>query len=121
MLLIFHKTMTKIMSYIKSFNNKYVCFLWKNSTTLLWNYYTPCIKLIISKRCLILIVIITFNNLINLFDIFSFRLLKRAMDSLSGIPLQDGSDVFLYVAENFYGRDIVYDFFKKHMDEISFR
>ncbi|KAG8201081.1 hypothetical protein JTE90_028752 [Oedothorax gibbosus] len=49
------------------------------------------------------------------------RLLKRAMDSYSGIPLQDGSDVFSYVAENFYGRDIVYDFFKNHMDEISFR
>ncbi|GFY39306.1 aminopeptidase [Trichonephila inaurata madagascariensis] len=49
------------------------------------------------------------------------KLLKRAMDSSSGVPLQDGSDVFVYVAENFYGRDIVYDFFKRHMDEISFR
>ncbi|XP_015930152.1 thyrotropin-releasing hormone-degrading ectoenzyme [Parasteatoda tepidariorum] len=49
------------------------------------------------------------------------KLLKRAMNSESGIPLQDGSDVFIYIAENFYGRDIVYDFFKNHMDEISFR
>ncbi|GFT57145.1 aminopeptidase N [Nephila pilipes] len=49
------------------------------------------------------------------------KLLKRAMNSSSGVPLQDGSDVFVYIAENFYGRDIVYDFFKRHMDEISFR
>ncbi|CAL1274490.1 unnamed protein product [Larinioides sclopetarius] len=49
------------------------------------------------------------------------RLLKRVMDPKSAIPPQDGSDVFVYVAENFYGRDIVYDFFKRHMEEISFK
>ncbi|GIY61314.1 thyrotropin-releasing hormone-degrading ectoenzyme [Caerostris darwini] len=49
------------------------------------------------------------------------KLLKRAMNSSSGLDLKDASDVFLYVAGNSYGQDIVYDYFIRHMNEISFR
>ncbi|XP_035225504.1 aminopeptidase N-like [Stegodyphus dumicola] len=49
------------------------------------------------------------------------RLLKSAMNTSSGIPPEDSSEVFVYVAENFDGRDIVYDFFKNNAEEIAFR
>ncbi|XP_054709109.1 thyrotropin-releasing hormone-degrading ectoenzyme-like [Uloborus diversus] len=49
------------------------------------------------------------------------KLLRSALDTESGIPLQDGSDVFLYVAENFNGRDVIYDFFKDHLEDITAR
>lgn len=49
------------------------------------------------------------------------RLLHLSLNYDSGIPLQDGSEVFVHVAENVYGRDLAYNFFKRNWDEIAFR
>lgn len=50
-----------------------------------------------------------------------YRLLIWALNSSSGIPIEDASDVIVYVAENFDGREVVYKFFKNNADDIIFR
>lgn len=39
----------------------------------------------------------------------------------SGIPFEDGSDVIIYVAQNLQGREVVLNFLRNNADEIMHR
>lgn len=66
--------------------------------------------------------IITFIRLLSKYIYFSLlRLLSWVLNTDSGIPFEDGSDVIIYVAQNFEGREVVLNFLRNNADEIMHR